>query len=335
MKSLTLKETIMKRLSTILVLWLLAASCVDNGYDLSAIDTDDVGIGDEHSIFTCPLMTLRVAVGDISNERGDLDRILGEADVWLPDRLPDDAEAVDVATLTGVNGAQRQEAYLSGPEGLLTALLREIDADPSGGKLDRIARRIYADYKTEFLPDYLPADAREEEYVAAFGAFYRQPATRELIRESIASFAARYLTTGLNMDVQPFVLSGIDVGADVRDMITGGDGSQVSLSLFGTISTDLPVDFSAHPAFQTVEAGRDRTLVSFPSFTVRSTADAPTRIEETKIASEALSVIFEQETRIVLNVRLESYYPRRPLGAEQGITVDLKIRRRGGLTLNL
>lgn len=41
-------------------------------------------------------MTLRVAVADIVNEQGDLDGILAEADVWLPNRLPDGAEAVDV-----------------------------------------------------------------------------------------------------------------------------------------------------------------------------------------------------------------------------------------------
>ena len=40
-------------------------------------------------------MTLRVAVADIVNEQGDLDGILAEADVWLPDRLPDGAAATD------------------------------------------------------------------------------------------------------------------------------------------------------------------------------------------------------------------------------------------------
>lgn len=325
----------MKKLTTILILSLLAVSCVDNDYDLSTLDMDDVGIGDENSVFTCPLMTLRVSVGEIANERGDLDRILSEADVWLPSRLPGDAEAVDVRTLTGANGAQRQTAYLSGPEGLLTALLQEIDADASGAKLLLIARRVYADYKAEFLPEYLPAGVSEEEYIAAFAACYRQPAMRELIRESIESFAARYLTTGLSMDVQPFVLSGIDVGPDVRDMITGGDASKTSLSLFGDVSTDLPVGFSAHPAFVTDEGDGGRILVSFPAFTVSPTADAPARIAETCIAPDALTTIFERDTRIGLNVQLESYYPDRAFGAGQGITVNLKVRKRGGLILNL
>ena len=110
---------------TIFTLSLLAVSCIDNDYDLSDIDTDDIGIGDEYSVFTCPLMTLRVAVADIVNEQGDLDGILAEADVWLPNRLPDGAEAVDVKRLTGGDGQQAQQAYV---QTLLTALQEEIDA---------------------------------------------------------------------------------------------------------------------------------------------------------------------------------------------------------------
>ena len=82
----------MRKFLTIFTLSLLAVSCIDNDYDLSDIDTDDIGIGDENSVFTCPLMTLRVAVADIVNEQGDLDGILAEADVWLPNRLPDGAD---------------------------------------------------------------------------------------------------------------------------------------------------------------------------------------------------------------------------------------------------
>ena len=224
----------MRKFLTIFTLSLLAVSCIDNDYDLSDIDTDDIGIGDENSVFTCPLMTLRVAVADIVNEQGDLDGILAEADVWLPNRLPDGAEAVDVKRLTGGDGQQAQQAYV---QTLLTALQEEIDADASDRKLEQIARQIYAEYREDFLPDYLPVDVDEAEYIAAFRTVYHQQATHDLIWENIELFAARYLTTNLRIDVRPFVLSGIDVGADVRDMIVGGDESKTSLSLFGDIPT--------------------------------------------------------------------------------------------------
>ena len=167
----------MRKFLTIFTLSLLAVSCIDNDYDLSDIDTDDIGIGDENSVFTCPLMTLRVAVADIVNEQGDLDGILAEADVWLPNRLPDGAEAVDVKRLTGGDGQQAQQAYV---QTLLTALQEEIDADASDRKLEQIARQIYAEYREDFLPDYLPVDVDEAEYIAAFRTVYHQQATPDL-----------------------------------------------------------------------------------------------------------------------------------------------------------
>ena len=305
----------MRKFLTIFTLSLLAVSCIDNDYDLSDIDTDDIGIGDENSVFTCPLMTLRVAVADIVNEQGDLDGILA-----------------DVKRLTGGDGQQAQQAYV---QTLLTALQEEIDADASDRKLEQIARQIYAEYREDFLPDYLPAEVDEAEYIAAFRTVYHQQATHDLIWENIELFAARYLTTNLRIDVQPFVLSGIDVGADVRDMIVGGDESKTSLSLFGDIATDLPVSFSAEPSFEAEVEGSDRTLFSFPSFTVFPTAEAPVEIEETSVSADALTVIFDQETRIELNMQLENYYPGRSLDLGQGITINLKVRKKGGLIFNV
>ena len=164
---------------------------------------------------------------------------------------------------------------------------------------------------------------------------YHQQATHDLIWENIELFAARYLTTNLRIDVRPFVLSGIDVGADVRDMIVGGDESKTSLSLFGDIATDLPVSFSAEPSFEAEVEGSDRTLFSFPSFTVFPTAEAPVEIEETSVSADALTVIFDQETRIELNMQLENYYPGRSLDLGQGITINLKVRKKGGLIFNV
>ena len=55
----------MRKFLTIFTLSLLAVSCIDNDYDLSDIDTDDIGIGDENSVFTCPLMTLKIGRANV------------------------------------------------------------------------------------------------------------------------------------------------------------------------------------------------------------------------------------------------------------------------------
>ena len=99
--------------------------------------------------------------------------------------------------------------------------------------------------------------------------------------------------------------------------------------------TDLPVSFSAEPSFEAEVEGSDRTLFSFPSFTVFPTAEAPVEIEETSVSADALTVIFDQETRIELNMQLENYYPGRSLDLGQGITINLKVRKKGGLIFNV
>ena len=45
--------------------------------------------------------------------------------------------------------------------------------------------------------------------------------------------------------------------------------------------------------------------------------------------------IFDQETRIELNMQLENYYPGRSLDLGQGITINLKVRKKGGLIFNV
>ena len=66
-----------------------------------------------------------------------------------------------------------------------------------------------------------------------------------------------------------------------------------------------------------------------------TTAEAPVEIEETSVSADALTVIFDQETRIELNMQLENYYPGRSLDLGQGITINLKVRKKGGLIFNV
>ena len=45
-QSILINAQHMRKFLTIFTLSLLAVSCIDNDYDLSDIDTDDIGIGD-------------------------------------------------------------------------------------------------------------------------------------------------------------------------------------------------------------------------------------------------------------------------------------------------
>lgn len=332
----------MKKRLTLLLVSLLAFGCVDETYDLSTLKSDALAIGDDNSVFTAPLLTLSVSIGEISNGDVDLVEMCREADAWLPDVLPGGAEAVDVETLMGERGTEAQTAYLTGPDGLLTALMDEIDADPQGGKLVEIAEMIHGSerYRKAFddlAPGLFPSDAQLEEYVGVFQSLYGEPGTRELIRSGIESCARQFLTLDLNMTVEAFVLDGIDVGSDVRKMITGNGDGKVSISLFGDIVTDLPLEFSAEPSFERgagPAASSGETLFRFPVFTVSAENELPTAIAETEISSEALNTLFEEQTSINLQARLKRYFPRQEVTSRQGIVAHLKVRRKGALIFN-
>lgn len=330
----------MKKFLTSLFVLSTAVACVNDEYDLSDLKTDAIAIGTDESVFTCPLLTLRVSVAEVSNGEVDLASMCSEADAWLPNTLPGGAEAVDVETLAGEKGEAAQTAYLTGPDGLLTALMAEIDADPDAGKLVGIAGMIYANdqYRQAFdalLPGAFPSDVQLDEYVGLFSSLYREPQTRDLIQTGIEECAREFLTLNLNITVDAFVLDGIDVGSDVQEMITGDGSGKVSISLFGDIATDLPLEFSAEPAFEMAgEGGTAETLFRFSAFTVSAANMQPTQIAETTITSEALKKLFEQKTSIELHARLKKYYPRRGVEPQQGIVANLKVRRKGALIFN-
>ena len=167
----------MRKFLTIFTLSLLAVSCIDNDYDLSDIDTDDIGIGDENSVFTCPLMTLRVAVADIVNEQGDRDGILAEADVWLPSRC------------RTARGGRRETAYRRRRTAGATGLCADVADGLAGGdrrrcfgpeaRTDRPTRSMRSIGRI-FSPDYLPVDVDEGGVYRAFRTVYHQQATHDL-----------------------------------------------------------------------------------------------------------------------------------------------------------
>ncbi len=74
----------------------LASSCIDNAYDLSNVNTDDVTIGDEDSEYRLPLATVYVSMSELNEGGADIKTLFDEADIWLPSPLPGNAAYVDL-----------------------------------------------------------------------------------------------------------------------------------------------------------------------------------------------------------------------------------------------
>ena len=77
----------------------LASSCIDNAYDLSNVNTDDVTIGDEDSEYRLPLATVYVSMSELNEGGADIKTLFDEADIWLPSPLPGNAAYVDLREL--------------------------------------------------------------------------------------------------------------------------------------------------------------------------------------------------------------------------------------------
>lgn len=77
----------------------LASSCIDNAYDLSNVNTDDVTIGDEDSEYRLPLATVYVSMSELKEGGADIKTLFDEADIWLPSPLPGNAAYVDLREL--------------------------------------------------------------------------------------------------------------------------------------------------------------------------------------------------------------------------------------------
>lgn len=306
----------MKKLLLPLLIACLASACVDNDYDLSKIDTDNVTIGDETTTFEMPLATVEVRMDELSKDGTDIEALFGEADIWLPKQLPGGKDYLDIERLLSEN------SYL---EELLSALLTQLEND--NAKLIALGDLAWEKYRSEFqslLP--IQGTVTEEIFKTAFRTYF--PELPE-IQQATRDLAASYLQD-LKVEPVEYKIDKIDIGSDVVDMLTDNlDPKETAtpkntLHLYGKIDSSLPVSYRVTPRFIDTE-------VSFSSF-VEPAAQA--EIPDTRIYSEDLRRIIEG-TDINIQVSLAKYFPKRGFSPEQSLRFMLSLRKKGGLKLDL
>lgn len=307
----------MRKLLLFLFAACLASSCIDNDYDLSNVNTDDITIGDEESEYRLPLATVYVGMGELSEGGVDIKSLFDEADIWLPSALSE----VDLRQL------RPGTAYT---DELLDALLDEMAADE--GKLTRVTDLIWEKYRQPFLA--LPelshiTDKDEALFKETFKAvFLNGTALRETLGDEIKKQAQGYLTE-LKVDDVTYDIGKIDIGSDIVDMLCKGlddKGTQNpknTLHIYGSITSALPVGMQLTPYFSPTDVRFDVTVE--PGKT--------NAIEETQIFEEDLRQIIDG-AKIVLPVSLQTYYPGSEFTSDQQIAVTLRLIKRGGLKFN-
>ncbi len=306
----------MKYLLLLLLGGALMTSCIDDAYDLSNIESDDVTIGDENSEFRAPLAVIHVGMDELGSGSTGIADLCAEADIWLPSDL--DGGYVDLERLSS------DQTYLYA---LLDELTAEMLASPA--KLEAVATLIYGKYRSQIdIPGADNVDLAT--YVVLFGEAMRNDAASAAIIAQVRGLAGGYLVD-LEIDELDYHVDHIDLDADVIDMITGNidpeakPGEKNSLCIYGSIRSELPIALNIRPVLLP-------TMVAF-DIDVEGRG-AENAIPETLIlASDLESIVNGMTVRIP--VLLKRYYPAAGFSsAEEQLTLDLRLVKRGGLTFD-
>ena len=296
----------------------LASSCIDNAYDLSNVNTDDVTIGDEDSEYRLPLATVYVSMSELNEGGADIKTLFDEADIWLPSPLPGNAAYVDLRELQNT------------PETitpLLDALIDQMMDDDA--KITAVADLLAEKYLSTFLP-LRPPNTDPADFKPVFiEAFRNMPMLHDRLSGEVKSLAGSYLTELKVQDVT-YDIGKIDIGGDVVDMLCenldseGTPNPKNTLHLYGSITSALPVSLRLVPYFSPTNVRFDVTVE--PGKT--------NEIRETQLFESDLRQIIEG-AEIILPVSLEKYYPGYDFTSDQQIVITLRLIKRGGLKLNL
>lgn len=305
----------MKLFVPLLLLCMIASSCIDKDYDLSQIDTEGVTIGD---VFELPLATVTVGMNELNKDGADIEALFDEADIWLPSSLPGGAESVDLQKI------QNTPSYTTQ---LLDALIAQMQTDDA--KIDAVADLLYAKYLDTFLP-MLPPNTNPRDFKPVFiEAFRNTPMLQDQLTAEVKNLANGYLTD-LQVGEVTYDIGKIDIGSDIVDMLAdnldpkGTANPRNTLDIYGEITSALPLSLQFTPRFSPTEV----------KFDVHVEPNVTTRIGETRLYESDLRQIIEG-AQIILPVTLEEYFPGYGFTSDQKIVIKLRLRKHGGLKLNL
>lgn len=322
----------MKRFIPLYVLCgICATACVDQNYDLTKIDTDNIAIGDESSRFEIPLARVIVGIDELnSDDQTPIDELFNEADTWLPTQLPDKDENgsfILVQKLTDDPEFVKNE--------LLPELISEMETDDA--KLDDVATLLserYYDSFASLLPGVTPENFKE----TFKEAFRNNEMLHEQLVGQVELLASNYLSTlEVNLSGLSYDIEHIDISDEIIDMLTdnldpeGTPDSKNTLHIAGTIDNKLPLSLTATPVFTPTDV----------SFTTAIKANSyGNELPETQLFAEDLRTIVRGIT-IDISVVLDKYYPgkgfERETDAEEQtqLQINLHLIKRGGLKFDL
>lgn len=308
---------------------MMLVSCVDDEYDLSNIDSDNITIGGDESEFLMPLAEISYAAGNIKTGSHDESIIVlyDQINNWVPSTLPDGAEYIDLQKLN------EKEYKLS----ILNALFAEMIADEE--RREAVCAYILDAYKD----DLIEALRASKNTVVAMAAIQLATTEQETAVKLLSGLFVAYPDDvhpifdeisdndliDLSIDDVYIEIPAMDISDDVEAMLTDNiDSSSESnpvnaLYLFGKAYSDFPVKFSLRPYIEF-------TNIDLGNITIDKETTTP--INEVRIYSEDLLTLFNG-SRLIIPITLDRYYPNAAFSEESKLDLSLSLRKTGGLTL--
>lgn len=309
----------------------MATACIDNEYDLQKIDTDNVAIGDETSVFEVPLAQVSVSMKEISSSSDiRIDNLFDEADIWLPTQLPDQDE--EGQAYVKVQELLHNPDYVNNE--LLPRLIEQMTSDSE--KLEAVTDLLQKKYYDDFA-GLLPGVTPETFKTAFKTAFTSNETLREQLADEVRNVANSYLTT-LDVDLKDlsYDIEHIDISDDIIDMLANNldpadaPTQKNTLHLAGTIDNRLPITLQVSPTFTP-------TSITFETTTIAANHEG-NELPETQLYAEDLRTITRGIT-ILIPVVIERYYPGQGFGSAEDstpqITINLHLIKRGALKFDL
>lgn len=342
----------MKRLLPLCLLLLAPTACIDSDYDLSELETDRVGIGGDESEFAFPLATLRFSVDDLNDGTTPVTEVFDEVDTWLPTRYA----SLDLERLSGeerldyvteiVNDLfveleeETAPVRIETPADLVRLIDLPDDQPAPSTRFSRIVSLLYERYRSRFdgiLPFEIleavpqlkvdPAHITERDYRRVFIAELKLNLSEIDLKGEILSMVSDYFTRAiLDIGFDDFAIDPLDLGDEVTDLLADPDDG-AELTLYGSSESTLPIGFRATiglSAAPDVRLGIDLTR-----------PDGESALEPARLSGAELRRIVDEGSTVRIALDLRSYDRTKGFDPAQEVRLTLRIRKKGGLVLNL
>lgn len=322
----------MKQFAILLFMCFFAVSCIDNEYDLSNVDASEESgmvIGNDQSEFKMPLATINFSVAsfnqyDDGSEVSIMD-LVDEVKIWLPSQLPGGVNYIEIEKLTN------DSDYLSS---ILFALKDEMDE--SEQKRDEVCLLVAKQYRAELLymmDGVLPQlvinrleSLSDEEAGALISTLY--VTYNDFFSSAILLISADFLTDLEFEDIE-IDIPDMDISEEIYSMLADNlDPSTVAnpvnaIYLYGSIESQLPITLTAYPYLSGL-------TVNFGDIAI-SKGISP--INDVRFYENDLHTLIYGGSKLVIPVVWERFYVDEEITEDQQVSINLKLRKTGGLKL--